>query len=183
MLLEPVTTTAGSIQRITTRLADPMANGMRAALRRMEPSALSTPALQRLLAEAVPQGALDSDAAWALLVHCLALAAPDHHMGRVGLGVALQQARFAESRLVRLLSPSTDLLIALPRAVRFLIARGAAVNGRGLWELIRPAIRAHPDEAALERARTRVARDYYRTDPARTAPAAMAESLEPETTL
>ena len=171
-----------SILRIATRLADPMANGTRAALRRMDPVALGTPALQRLLAEAVPQSSEGSDAAWALLTHCLALAAPDRHIKGAPLGQELAKAGFTEARLVRLLSPNADLTDILPRTVRFLVARGGALNGSDLWELIRPALRAEPNEVALDRARTRIARDYYRADPAQAAMTAVVDSPEPETT-
>lgn len=171
-----------SILRIATRLADPMANGTRAALRRMDPAALGTPALQRLLAEAVPQAGGGSDATWALLVHCMALAAPDRHIRGARLGQELAKATFTEARLVRLLSPNADLTDILPRTVRFLVARGGALNGRDLWELIRPAMRAEPDEVALDRARTRIARDYYRADPAHADLSAAVDSPEPETT-
>ena len=170
-----------SIRQIATRLADPMATGARAALRRMDPAALGTPALQRLLAEASTHPGEGSDAAWALLVHCMALAAPDRHMGRAGLGHALVEADFAESRLVRLLSPSADLRAILPRTVRFLVARGGALNGRDLWTLIRPALRHAPDEAALDRARTRIAREYYRAELSRGHATAAADSPQPET--
>jgi CRISPR type I-E-associated protein CasB/Cse2 len=179
---DSVTTTKTPIQIIATRLADPTATGVRAALRRMDPSTLSTPALQQLLAKAVPQERPDSDAAWALLVHCMALAAPGQHMGHDRLGTVLRHAGFAESRLVRLLSPIADLLVMLPRTVRFLVARGGALDGRDLWQLIHPAIRAMPDDVALERTRTRIARDYYRADPTSTPPAVTAENLKQETT-
>lgn len=176
---EPVTADA-SILRIATRLADPMANGSRAALRRMHPAALGAPALQRLLAETVPQGGTGSDAGWALLVHCMAIAAPDRHIRGARLGQELAKAGFAESRLIRLLSPSADLNEVLPRTVRFLVARGGKLNGRDLWELIRPALRAAPDEAALDRARTRIARDYYRAGTAHAAVTVVLDSPEPE---
>ena len=182
MPLDPVTSDI-SILRIATRLADPMANGTRAALRRMDPGALGTPALQRLLAEAVPQAGGASDAAWALLAHCMALAAPDRHIRGTRLGQELAKAEFAESRLVRLLSPNADLSNLLPRTVRFLVARGGALNGRDLWELIRPGMRPEPDEVALDRARTRIARDYYRADPAHAATIAAVDRSEPESTL
>ena len=185
MPLEPLTA-EDSIRRIATRLADPMANGTRAALRRMDPAALGTPALQRLLAEAVPHGGVGADAGWALLVHCMALAAPDRHVGVARLGEELARVGFAEGRLVRLLSSSADLTETLPRTVRFLVARGGALNGRDLWELIRPALRAGPDEDALDRARTRIARDYYRygprADPAHATVTDTVDNPEPEAT-
>ena len=83
---------------------------------------------------------------------------------------------------MRLLSRNADLSDVLPRTVRFLIARGGALNGRDLWELIRPGIRPKPDEAALDHARTRIARDYYRADLARAATTAAVDRPEPETT-
>ena len=148
----------------------------------MDPAALGVPALQRLLAEAVPQAGGGSDAAWALLVHCMALAAPDRHIRGARFGQELAKASFSERRLVRLLSPNADLTDTLPRTVRFLVARGGALNGRDLWELIRPAMHADTEEVALDRARTQSARDYYRAALTHAAVTATVNSPEPEIT-
>lgn len=160
----PASRTADPMQVIATRLADPMATGMRAALRRMSPSALATPALQRLLALAVPLGAPGTEAAWALLIHLLALGAPRQHRNGARLGIALRAADFKEGRLVRLLDRRADPLVILPRTVRFLVAKGQSLHAQDLWNLIWPALRPIPNEDALETARTQVARDYYRAD-------------------
>lgn len=160
----PASRTAEPMQMIAIRLADPMATGMRAALRRMDPGALATPALQRLLALAVPPGTPGTEPAWALLIHLLALGAPRQHRNGDRLGTALRAADFKEGRLVRLLDRHADPLVVLPRTVRFLVAKGGRLHAQDLWSLIWPAVRPTPDEDALEAARTRVARDYYRTD-------------------
>lgn len=162
---KPVSRTAEPMQLIAIRLADPMATGPRAALRRMNPGALATPALQRLLALAVPPGTPGTEPAWALLIHLLALGAPRQHQGGARLGAALQAADFKEGRLVRLLDRRADPLVVLPRTVRFLIAKNERLHAQDLWTLIWPALRPTPDEDALEAARTQVARDYYRAAP------------------
>lgn len=146
---------------LATRLADPMlGNGPLAALRRMDPSprgTLAVPALQRLLAQA---GSLGSERGLALLVHVMALAAPGLHRSGESLGTALARAHYSEGRLARLLNAGAgDLPVVLPRMVRFMLAKGEALNPHELWRLIRAA---SYDLGALDEVRTRLARDYYR---------------------
>ncbi len=110
---------------------DRLGTGPLAMLRRLDPAgSLAEPALQRLLCQHVPDAWLGGEGGmrrWALLVHAMALAAPDLHCtygikGRLGL--ALFEAGFREGRLVRLLEArAADLPVAIPRAVRFLVAK------------------------------------------------------------
>lgn len=158
---------------IAAQLApDRIGTGPLAALRRLDPDpakggGLSTPALQRLLWRHVPDAWLaGSDMGqWPLIVHAMALGAPDLHrtFGAQGrLGLALFAAGFSEGRLVRLLeSVAADLPTAVPRAVRFLVAKGQGFDSIGL------ALWVHGIAAGGSRAeaqRTTVARDYYRAE-------------------
>jgi len=159
--------TGGVVAALAGRLAqDSFGIGPLAALRRLDPAgSLATPALQRLLAQAVPddwlgpQGMRD----WALIVHLLALGAPDLHRGGARLGAALHAAGFSESRLARLLQADrTALDVLLPRACRFLLAKGEHLHPPALIQLIRAA--SATDPAYLDDARTAIARDFYRAE-------------------
>jgi hypothetical protein len=79
-------TTDDVITDIVGRIGhDSFGTGPLAELRRMDPKrgAQGAPALHRLLARYVPDAWLGGDhmGRWALLVHLLALAAPDQHRG------------------------------------------------------------------------------------------------------
>ena len=142
--------------------------GPRAMLRRLDlraPGALAEPALQRLLVQVLPDDWSGQQVMrdWALLAHLLALGAPDLHSGGGAFGAALHEAGFSESRLLRLLEADRDTLtVLLPRACRFLVAKGQRLNPPELIRLIRAA--ASHDPAPLERVRTDIARAYYRAD-------------------
>lgn len=159
-----------TIQAIATRLADPMfGTGPLATLRRLDPSgALAVPALQRLLARHVAEQEPDWLRVWSLLIHCMAIAAPDQHRGRDTLGTALFQAGYSEGRLTRLLvAGRREMPVVAPRLVRFLVSRGQALDAAGLWRLMRPVLLDRPDDAKwAEEARTRIAGDYYRAEAA-----------------
>jgi CRISPR type I-E-associated protein CasB/Cse2 len=147
---------------IARRLADEdFGTGPRAELRRLNPRGpLAEPALQRLLARHVPEAWLRGDGItrWALLIHSMALAAPDGLRSDRRLGAALFEAGWKEGRLVKLLNASGEELIdALPRAVRFLVAKGQSLNAVELADLI-----WQTDQA--EGARQRIAREYYRAE-------------------
>lgn len=148
---------------------DRLGTGPLAMLRRLDPTGnLAEPALQRLLCQHVPDawlGGEDGMRRWALLVHAMALAAPDLHRtygidGRLGL--VLFKAGFKEGRLVRLLEAGpVDLSVVIPRAVRFLVAKRQGFDSVMLarWVL---GIAAGGDHA--EDQRTLVARDYFRAE-------------------
>lgn len=149
---------------------DRIGPGPLAALRRLDPasaSGLSTPALQRLLCKQVPDAWLDGGdmGCWPLIVHAMALGAPGLHrtFGAAGrLGSALFTAGFSEGRLVRLLeSRLPDLPVAVPRAVRFLVAKGQGFDSIGLAFWVRGVAAGG---LRAEAQRTAVARDYYRAE-------------------
>ena len=163
----PPPTRGQVVGAIATRLAaEDFGTGPRAALRRLDlRGELTEPALHRLLAQHVPEAWLTGEGlrAWALLIHALALAAPDNLLGSEGLGTALQAAGFAEIRFVNVLDATSDeLLDRVPRAVRFLVAKGQSLNGFQLADLI--FSRHSADERWAERVRQRIASDYYRAE-------------------
>lgn len=158
-----------SVANIAARLSnqDALGTGDRAELRRLDPrGALAQPALHRLLARHVPEKWTRSDEdmrAWGLIVHALALAAPDSLRGAEPLGRALQAADWKEGRLVNLLDATFDELAdQLPRAVRFLVARGQRLHAEDAAELV--FSRLADDEGRGERVRRRIAGHYYRAE-------------------
>ena len=165
---DPAPSHSDSIRTIAVRLADPnFGTGPVATLRRLDPAgALAEPALHRLLARYVAEDSPEVLRAWALLIHCMALAAPEAHRGVPALGTALFVAGFSEGRIARLLEArGRDILVVAPRLVRFLVARGQSLDPEGLWALIRPTLLDRPGDAErAERARTRIAADYYRAE-------------------
>jgi CRISPR type I-E-associated protein CasB/Cse2 len=158
----PTRTTDDVIGDLVARIGhESFGTGPLAELRRMDPKqgAASTPALHRLLARYVPDNWLGGDSIdrWALLVHLLALAAPDQHRGSGSLGAAMFAAGYSEGRLTRLLlAREAELDVVLPRMVRFLVAKGERVNP---YELRRFVL-----SRGGEAERMRIARDYYRAE-------------------
>ena len=158
------------VLRIAKQL-DPyqIGTGALASLRRLDPDgALAEPALQRILWGFVPETWLGSDDAfrrWALIVHALALAAPNglDGAGREGsLGAALFAAGFSEGRLTRLLEARpADLPVMVPRAVRFLVAKRRSFDPVALARWVQ-GVAAGGGRA--DRQRTDVAREYYRAE-------------------
>jgi CRISPR type I-E-associated protein CasB/Cse2 len=144
---------------------DGFGTGPLAELRRLDPAGpLSEPALHRLLTN-VPEAWLYGDGLrrWALIVHSMALAAPDGLKATAPLGSALFAADLKEGRLVNLLDATGDeLLTVVPRAVRFLVARGQTLNAFALADLVLSGGRDGGGWA--ERVRQRIAQDYYRAE-------------------
>ena len=137
--------------------------GALAELRRLDPRQATPgqPALHRLLARYVADERLlgEGTQRWTLLIHLLALAAPDGLRGGGPLGSALFAAGYNEGRLTRLLeAPASDFPVLLPRMLRFLVAKRSAVDAHELANLVLWG----GDEAA----RLRIARDYYRAEAA-----------------
>lgn len=156
-------------EKIASLLAreEALGTGARAELRRLDPrGALAQPALHRLLARYVPELPIGNDdvmRAWGLVVHALALAAPDNLSGAEQLGRALQAAGWKEGRLVNLLDADlAGLPDHLPRAVRFLVTKGQRLKARDVAELV--FSRLDDDEGQADRARRRIASDYYRAE-------------------
>jgi len=140
--------------------AEHFGNGPRAALRRMDPASnLGQPALQRLLADYVPDHWLNDRgmADWGLIVHALALGSPGN-LGGKSFGASLAQAQYSESRLARLLQADrAQLNDTLPRACRFLVAKGEAINPAGIANFVLTA-----SDSRADAARVNIARDFYR---------------------
>lgn len=147
---------------------DRLGTGPLAMLRRMDTRAsLAEPALLRLLWRHVPEAWLAGEGLrrWALVVHAMALAAPDLHRGRGEAdrpGRALFEAGFSEFRLARLLdATAADLPVAVPRAVRFLAAKGRAFDAVALARFVHGV---WAGGARAEEQREALARDYFRAE-------------------
>lgn len=180
-----------TVVAFSARMADEntFGTGPLADLRRLDPEgALAEPALHRLLARHVSEAALKAAGlhAWALVIHAGALAAPKHlsykrfadepadpdekpafwaeQAGRAQerFGRALSEANYSERRLVNLLeAPPEDLRIALPRAVRFLVAKGQRLPVLAVADLVMSAGGA---EDWTHSVRHHIARGYYRAE-------------------
>lgn len=163
----PAPNRAEIVGRMAAALADEhFGTGPLAELRRLNPAGhLNQPALHRLLARYVPEGWVRGDALrpWALVIHCLALAAPDHLLGQARLGTALFEAGYKEGRFVNLLDASPgELRDRLPRAVRFLAHKGSRLHGPQMADLV--LVRQDQSHAHFEDLRRRIAADYYRAE-------------------
>ncbi|WP_375456749.1 type I-E CRISPR-associated protein Cse2/CasB [uncultured Methylobacterium sp.] len=172
------------------RNVDAFGTGPLAELRRLDPAgSLCEPTLHRLLARhRVPQGWLDGAGIrdWGLVIHAMALAspgplsAPAHDREPDGadaraafwrdesrraerrFGEALFEAGFSERRFVNLLDAAPDaLLVALPRAVRFLVAGGGPLPALAAVGLV---MSAEADGDWSDRVRQRIARGYYQAE-------------------
>ena len=99
------------------------------------------------------------------MIHAMALAAPDLHLGRgeeARLGRALFAAGFSEFRLSRLLDArAEDLPDVVPRLVRFLVAKGQAFDSVALAHFV---LGVAASEKSAEKQREQIARDYYRAE-------------------
>jgi hypothetical protein len=157
---------ADVVSAVVARLdPDRIGTGPLAMLRRLDPAgSLAVPALQRLLWQHVPDKWLEGGGLrrWALLIHAMALAAPDLLRGGNGLGRALHAAGYSEGRLIRLLEArAEDLPGGVPRMVRFMVAKGEALDPLALAWFVH-GVAAGGD--AAERQRERIAGDYYRAE-------------------
>lgn len=169
----PSKTRRDSLKKIVARLSveEALNTGQRAELRRLDPRGrLLEPALHYLLARYAPDLPVEDDAtmrAWGLLVHVLALAAPDA-LRPEPLGRALQEAGWKEGRLVNLLDADLDgLADHLPRAVRFLVGKGRRLSADDAADLVFSRLdQSHFEdgEAQADRVRRRIAADYYRAE-------------------
>lgn len=163
-----------AVGAIAARLSnvDAFGTGPMAELRRLDPAGpLSEPTLQRLLAR-LPEQWLAGDGVrrWALLIHAMALAAPDNLRPDRRLGAALFEAGLKETRFVNLLDATgAELLDVAPRAVRFLVSKGGGLNAYGLADLIFSG--ASRRESWADAVRQRIASDYFRAEARADAPA------------
>ncbi len=164
----PAPTRAEIVRKTTDALRDErFGTGPLAELRRLDPAGhLNQPALHRLLARYVPEDQVrgeDPLRRWALVIHCLALAAPDHLLGHARLGTALYDAGYKEKRFVNLLDASPgELLDRLPRAVRFLANKRSRLHGPQMADLV--LVRQDHDPERFDGLRRRIAADYYRAE-------------------
>lgn len=182
----PATITDGGLSwgetavRIAGRLArEDFPRGDLAALRRMSPgSGQDAPAFWRLAARHNLLGAPEVERKWALIIHGLALmtptsahdrAASSAHDPQTSVGSALfgsessgESGFYSELRLNRLLAARGDVLrVLLARMFRMLGSGGVAFDWR---EMARLVMLDGLDQAGAERARQRIARDYFRAE-------------------
>lgn len=152
---------AAHVPALARTLADPhFSNGERAALKRMALDGAAPLALHRFLLRHVDEAWQGERwlPDWRALVCALAIQRDGGFDPARPLGQALAEARFAESRLERLLAAEGDTLRALAlRAARQIAAKGIACDWRHLADLL---FAANPE--TRERSNTRIARDYYR---------------------
>lgn len=135
-------------------------NGDRAALKRMGLDGAAPLALHRCIVRHVDEAWQGErwTSRWRTLIGALAIQREGGFDPARSLGAALAEARFAESRLERLLAAPGDTLLALAlRAARQVAARGLACDWRQLADLLFSS-----DTDTRERINTRIARDYYR---------------------
>lgn len=139
---------------------DRIPNSERAALRRMDLHGPAPLALHRVLLHHIDETWQGETwlADWRTLICAMALQRDGGFDPRLPFGRALAVARFAESRLERLLVASDDTLRTLAlRAARQLSAKGVACDWRQFAELLFSRL---PE--ARERINIRIARDFYR---------------------
>lgn len=135
-----------------------------APLRRMDPEHPYEPAFILLVLEAgVPETwteSLKGARSWALIVHAMALMAPNHHSGAASFGLALHEAEVSELRVARLLAArEVQFRKQILRLARRLAQAGQPVN----WFALAGLITAEAlDRNQLDDLRLRVARDYYK---------------------
>lgn len=137
-----------------------ISNGERAALKRMALDGPAPLALHRLLLAQVDDAWQGERwlPDWRAVVCALAIQRDGGFNPTTPFGQALAEARFAESRLERLLSASGDTLRALAlRAARQVAAKGIACDWRTFADLL---FTRSPD--IRESINTNIARDFYR---------------------
>ena len=157
---------AEHIPAIAHMLANPgFSNGERAALKRMGLDGTAPLALHRCIVRHVDEAWQDPrwTPRWRTVICALALQRDGGHSPERSLGSALVAARYAESRLERLLAAQGDTLFALAlRAARQLAAARLSCDWRQFADLI---FATTPD--GRERINTRIARDFYRNLPSK----------------
>ncbi|NLY54283.1 MAG: type I-E CRISPR-associated protein Cse2/CasB [Firmicutes bacterium] len=109
--------------------SDRFATGERAALRRMTPGQPLPLYFYRFAFSHLPQGWEHAIDDWTTIVAGIALMSPNAHAPRIGLGGALAEAGYSDSRLERLLAADDEVRRTLfLRAVRFLAAQSKPFN-------------------------------------------------------
>jgi CRISPR system Cascade subunit CasB len=152
---------SAQVPALARALADPhFSNGERAALKRMGLEGPAPLALHRFILRHVDEAWQGEHwtPRWRALICALAIQRDGGFDPSRPWGQALAEARFAESRLERLLAAQGDTQLTLAlRAARQLAAKGIACDWRQLADLIFSS-----DPEIRERINTRIARDYYR---------------------
>jgi CRISPR system Cascade subunit CasB len=152
---------SAQVPALARALADPhFSNGERAALKRMGLEGPAPLALHRFILRQVEEAWQGEHwtPRWRALICALAIQRDGGFDPSRPWGQALAEARFAESRLERLLAAQGDTQLTLAlRAARQLAAKGIACDWRQLADLV-----FAPNPEARERINTRIARDYYR---------------------
>jgi CRISPR system Cascade subunit CasB len=153
-------TPAAHVPALAALLAsEGISNGERAALKRMALDGPAPLALHRLLLAQVDDAWQGERwlADWRAIVCALAIQRDGGFNPATPFGQALAEARFAESRLERLLFASGDTLRVLAlRAARQVAAKGIACDWRTFADLL---FTRSPD--IRERINTNIARDFY----------------------
>jgi CRISPR system Cascade subunit CasB len=135
--------------------AEDYPTGDRAMLKRMGPGSPPPLAFYRFAYRHLPEGWEHRREDWMTLVAGLALLGAGGHRSDCRAGQVLAGSGYSEKRLERLLASEGGALhTLLLRAVRFLAAKGAAVNWRDFADLLG----LFGDQ---DRGRTRIARDYF----------------------
>jgi len=154
-------TPAAHVPKLAALLASAgISNGERAALKRMALDGPAPLALHRLLLAHVDDAWQGEHwlSDWRAVLCALAIQRDGRFDPARSFGRALAEARFAESRLERLLAASGDTLRALAlRAARQVAAKGIACDWRTFADLL---FSRSPD--IRERINTDIARDFYR---------------------
>ena len=152
--------------------------GELAGLRRMNPDEPDEAAFWRLMAREDLLGAPAVEVKWGLVLHGIALMTPTErgasgrsaHNGQMPVGWALflggemrrDSGFYSETRLNRLLTARGPMLrTLLARMFRMLASADVTFNWREMASLI---LADEYDEQAAERARRRIARDYYQAE-------------------
>lgn len=138
--------------------ADHFSTGERAALKRLDPAGPPSLPFYRFAFRYLPENWEWQQLAWMTLIAGIALMCPNPHNPKRPLGLVLAEAGYSEKRLERLLAAEGETLhTLLLRAVRFLAAKGEAVNWMDFARLL---LATDPDKR--EEARLHIARDFYR---------------------
>ena len=146
-----------------------------AALRRMDPDEPDPAVFWHLRAD-LP-GGQDVEKKWALILHGIALMTPNSrdgrttaHNGQMPVGRALflgaegqrDNGFYSEVRLNRLLTARGEMLrTLLARMFRMMASKDVSFNWREMANFI---LADDQNEEGAERARRRIARDYYRAE-------------------
>lgn len=147
------------LERVARWLTHPKTSmGHLAALRRMTPEEPSRAAvvLYQLLSDLSISSA--QVPAWALIVHCLALAHGKHRCGGPSVGQVLFALQYGEARLELLLRADAGTLgDVLPRLARRLHSGGQWMDW---WPLVQLVLHVQQGSFKAQHARAQIARDY-----------------------